>query len=163
MISRLVPFLVVALIFVALPALAVDAGVPAPDFSLQTLDGRTVRLSEFKGNPILLKLATTWCPTCRQQSQEILAVADFLKQNQVAVVEVFIQDSPQMVEDYFKQMPYPVGYVALLDDGSVHKAYNVFVIPRTILIDRDFKIRHDGNLMPASELKSALALLLNGK
>jgi len=159
MVRRLIP-LVILLMLVALPAIAVETGSLAPDFSLKTLDGRTVRLSDFKGAPILLKLATTWCPTCRQQSQEILAAADFLKQNKVEVVEVFIQDSPQMVEDYLKEMPYPMSHVALLDDGSVYKAYSVFVIPRTILIDREFKVQRDGNLMPASELKSALAALM---
>ena len=163
MVRRLVPLLILALICAALPAVAVEPGALAPDFALPTLDGRTVRLSEFKGNPILLKLATTWCPTCRQQSQEILAVADLLKQNKVEVVEVFIQDSPQMVADYLKAMSYPMSHVALLDDGSVYKAYSVFVIPRTILIDRDFKVRRDGNLMPASELTSALAALPPGK
>ncbi|AMV73905.1 hypothetical protein JCM30471_23250 [Desulfuromonas carbonis] len=162
MMRRLVPLLMLVLVCSALPAVAVETGALAPDFSLQTLDGRTVRLSEFKGKPILLKLATTWCPTCRQQSQEILAVADDLKQYQVEVVEVFIQDSPQMVEDYLKELPYPISHVALLDDGSVYKAYSVFVIPRTILIDRDFKVRRDGNLMPASELKAALAALPTG-
>ena len=155
----LLPLFILSLLFIALPAVAVDKGAMAPDFTLQTLDGTSVRLSDYKGSPILLKLATTWCPTCRQQSQEILAAGDYLNRKQVAVVEVFVQDSPQMVADYLKDFHYQMPHVALLDDGSVYKAYSVFVIPRTVLIDRDFRVRRDGNLMPASELKDEIEKL----
>ena len=162
MTRKLFPLLLLALLL-SVSAHAVESGSPAPDFTLQTLDGKVVHLSDFKGQPILLKLATTWCPTCRQQTQEILAVGDFLTKNKVMVVEVFVEDSPQMVRDYLKGRQYSMPHTILLDDGSVVKAYNVFVIPRTILIDRDFKVRRDGSLMPASELSAALQRIVAGK
>lgn len=157
MTKRLTPLLLLLLLLISLPVYAVEPGSTAPDFKLQTLDGQSVRLSDYKGQPILLKLATTWCGTCRQQAQEILAAGDYLKKHNVMLVEVFVEDSPQMVRDYLKDKHYPMPHVTLLDDGSVVRAYNVFVIPRTIIIDRDFKIRRDGSLMPASELEAALS------
>jgi len=163
MIKKLMPLLLLPLLLFSMPAHAVEPGSPAPDFKLQTLDGKVVHLSDFKGQPILLKLATTWCGTCRQQTQEILAVSDFLTKNKVMVVEVFVEDSPQMVRDYLKDKHYSMPHVALLDDGSAYKAYNVFVIPRTILIDRNFIVRRDGSLMPASELSATLTKLMAGK
>ena len=163
MIRKLIPLLLVALLLPALSALAVEPGSQAPDLSLKTLDGKVVHLSDFKGRPILLKLATTWCATCRQQGEEILSIEDFLAKNDVMVVEVFVEDSPQMVLDYLKGRHATMPDTVLMDDGSAIKSYNVFLIPRTILIDRNFIVRRDGSLMPASELEAAIKKILAEK
>lgn len=150
----LVPSLLSLLLTLLLlaPAAAIEIGTVAPDFELETLDGKAVRLSDYRGQIILLKLATTWCPTCKQQSQEIKDVDDFLADNEVTVVEVFIQDSRKMVEKYLEGEEFAMPFVALLDDGSALKAYNVYLIPRVLLIDREFNIRRDGSLIPSREL-----------
>ncbi len=149
--KMLIPTLLFSLLWLPLPVRAVEPGSPAPDFSLKTTKGENVHLSDFKGRPIILKLATTWCPTCKQQSQEFKAAAAFLKDHNVAIVEVFLQDSEQMVRDYFlgqENLPEAV----ILDDGTALKAYNVYLIPRVILIDQEFKVRRDGSLIPAKDL-----------
>jgi hypothetical protein len=43
-------------------------------------------------------------------------------------------------------------HVALLDDGDARRAYAVYMIPRLLIIDRDFKVRRDGSLMTARDL-----------
>ena len=159
----LIPSLLLFLWLLSVPALAVEPGTTAPDFSLKTVDGKTVHLSDFKGQPILLKLATTWCPTCKQQTQEIRAAGDFLKAHHVVVVEVFLQDSEQMVRDYIKDERYPMEHVALIDDGSALEAYNVYLIPRTVLIGPDFVVRRDGSLMEAKALIAAFKKILDIK
>ena len=139
---------------------AVENGTLAPDFKLPTLEGKQISLSDFKGQVIVLKLATTWCPTCQQQSQEIGHLKDYLLAHDVAVVEVFVQDSEQMVRDYVKGMEFP--HTILLDDGRAAKEYNLYLIPRLLLIDRNFKVRRDGSLMSASALKESIGKLLGG-
>ena len=151
------------LCFIAGPALAVDIGATAPDFELKTMDGQNFRLSQLKGKPILLKLATTWCPTCRQQTAEILAAGDYLKDHGVVVVEVFLQDSTAMVKEYLQGKDFPMAHYEMIDDGRVLRAYNVYLIPRVLFIDRDFKVRRDGSLMPASALKAEMAKILEKK
>jgi peroxiredoxin len=148
--SLLIPLLI-TLLFLG-PAAAVETGALAPDFELETLEGKKVRLSDYKGQVILLKLATTWCPTCKQQTEEIKDAGKFLAGKSVAVVEVFLQDSEKMVREYLEGETFEMPFVALMDDGSALKAYNVYLIPRVLLIDRDFKIRRDGSLIPAREL-----------
>lgn len=158
--KRLLPLLL-ALMF-ALPPLAATAmeiGEVAPDFELKTLEGKDVRLSDYRGRTILLKLATTWCPTCKQQSQEIKEVEDFLAKNNVAVIEVFLQDSEKMVRKYLEGEEFAMPFVALLDDGSALKAYNVYLIPRVLLIDREFRIRRDGSLISSRDLIKAIEAL----
>jgi len=137
-----------------LPALApaMEQGEPAPDFKLPTLEGETVRLSDYRGRIILLKLATTWCPTCKQQSEAIEDAEAYLKEKNVAVLEVFLQDSESMVRKYREKNTVNPDFVTLLDDGSVRKAYNVYLIPRVLFIDQEFKVRRDGSIMSAKQL-----------
>jgi peroxiredoxin len=141
-----------SLLFIASTAVAIEVGATAPDFKLPNLDGKEVSLSDFKGKVIILKLATTWCPTCKQQSQEIQSANNFLRDNNVAVIEVFLQDSEKMVREYLKGEKYEMPFAALLDDGRALKAYNVYLIPRVVIIDQDFKVRRDGSLLSDREL-----------
>ena len=143
-------------------AAAIETGESAPDFELKTLEGQKVRLSDYKGRIILLKLATTWCPTCRQQTEEIKEAGKALTEKNVAVVEVFLQDSEKMVREFLEGEALQVPYVALLDDGSAHKAYNVYLIPRVLLIDEEFKVRRDGSLLSARDLIKQLEKIVGG-
>lgn len=153
----LAPFPIVFLSFLLVlfflsPVAAIEKGAPAPDFELKTLEGNKVRLSDYKGQIILLKLATTWCPTCRQQMEEIKEAGKFLTGKKVVLVDVFLQDSEKMIREYLEGEDFQVPFVALLDDGSAHKAYNVYLIPRVLLIDENFKVQRDGSLLSARDL-----------
>ena len=92
--------LILLLLLLPVMAGAVEVGKPAPGFTLKTLDGKSVSLADFKGKVVLLKLATTWCPSCAQLSQELAALGDFLREKDVVLLEVFLQDTPEMVTRY---------------------------------------------------------------
>lgn len=149
-----------ALLFMvlAVPAAALEYGDAAPDFELLNLSGETVKLSQYKGKIVVLKLATTWCPTCKQQMEEIGKLSDFLNDNDIVVLDVFLQDTKAMVEEYLTGKAKPTNFTPLLDDGQVRKAYNVYLIPRLLVIDPDFKVRRDGSLITAKDLK----MMING-
>jgi peroxiredoxin len=157
------PFLcILVLLLSSFSAYAIEPGTTAPDFTLPNLEGKTVHLSDFKGKTIVLKLATTWCPSCQQQTQEIQDAGKFLADNHVEVVEVFLMDTSGMVEDYMKGKTFVMPHVELIDDGQVSRAYNVFTIPRMILIDKNFKVCEDGSLMPAGRLEKDLGEIIAG-
>ena len=98
---------------------------------------------EFKGQLVLLKLATTWCPTCKQLSAEINKVGEFLKEKNVIVLEVFVQDSQTMIKKYLGDTAPPMTFHALLDDEQVYEAYNVYLIPRFLVVDAEQIVRFD--------------------
>lgn len=148
-----------SLLFLPTPTPALDLGKAPPDFKLKTLDGKDVRLSDFKGRFIVLKLATTWCPTCQQQTGEFIAAGEFFKEKKVQVIEVFLQDSPEMVKEFFKNKADASSIIALLDDGQAHKKFNVYLIPRVLVIDPDFIVRRDGSVMSADDLKKQIEAL----
>ena len=122
---------------------ASDLGSRAPGFTLKSVQGEEISLADYKGRLVLLKLGTTWCPTCKEMSAEIDKIGTFLKEQGVAVIEVFVQDSAAMVEKYLGDAERPMTYRALLDDGQVYKAYNVYLIPRLLVVDAEQSIRFD--------------------
>lgn len=145
---------------VAAPALAVEAGQPPPDFTLADLDGKEVRLSDFKGKPIVLKLATTWCPSCKQQVKELAGIAGFLTANGIVLIEVYVDEPEEAVREYLQQREFNVPHVALLDDGQVARSYRLYTIPRVLLIDPDFKVTRDRGLIAGNDLQKALEPML---
>lgn len=139
----LVVLLLVVSCLVPVGAVAVEKGERAPDFKVQSLSGEEVALSDFKGRMVLLKLGTTWCPTCKELGAEIRKIDDFLKEKDVVVLDVFVQDSQATVKKYMGDYQPPMTFHALLDDGQAYKAYNVYLIPRLLVIDADQIVRFD--------------------
>mgnify|MGYP000997090891 FL=1 len=138
-------FLLALFCLAPIAALAVATGEPAPDFKLQDMKGEDVSLSDFKGRLVLLKLATTWCPTCKQLSAEIKKIGEFLKEQDVVFLEVFVQDSEKTIKKYLGDRQPPMTFHALLDDGQAYEAYNVYLIPRFLVIDQEQVVRFDSS------------------
>ncbi|SDL78114.1 Peroxiredoxin [Geoalkalibacter ferrihydriticus] len=152
-ISRVLVFLLALLVFSVLPVAALERGDQAPDFTLKNLDDREVSLSDYRGRIVLLKLATTWCPTCKQQTDDILRVGELLAEHEVVVLEVFVQDSERMVRRYLRGKTFPMTFEALMDNGRAHRAYNVYLIPRMLILDRDHRVYHDGGQLFEEDLR----------
>ena len=147
------------LLFCLLPMVAagVEVGGEAPDFKLKNLQGQEVSLAEFKGRVVLLRLATTWCPSCKQLTKKIEQVGAALEEQDVVFLDVFVQDSPAMVEKYLADREYGgMTYHALLDDGQAYTAYNIYAIPRLLIVDAGQVIRYDnvGGTLAAEEIVS---------
>ncbi len=153
--------LLLLFVLLLLPAWAgaVEVGKPAPDFTLTTLDGQKVSLADFKGKVVLLKLATTWCPSCGELTRDLVSLGEYFKAKDVALIEVFLQDSPEMVENHLKGARFPMTHKVMLDDDmQVYRAYGIFGVPRFLVLDRELKVRYDngtmpGPLLPVEEIK----------
>ena len=153
--ALLLPFFFSVLVmFMPNVAFSLGVGDTPPDFTLTSLDGEQVSLSDFKGRVIILKLATTWCPTCKQQTETFLANDRFLAEHGVVVIDVFVQDSEKMVRKYLGDRKYRMTFVPLVDSGQAYRAYNVYLIPRVLVIDREFKVLRDGGQLSSSQLRS---------
>jgi peroxiredoxin len=116
------------------------AGHPAPDFALPTLDGEIVRLSDFKGKPVLLNFWATWCGPCRAEFPDFQKAA---VDNAGTLVIIGINNTSTDQKD---QVPafveeFGVTYPIVLDEtGETAKAYGILGLPTSIFIDRNGNI-----------------------
>ena len=115
-------------------------GGAAPDFALESLDGKTVHLSDYRGKPVVLNFWATWCGPCKI---EMPWFVDFQKQYAAAGVQflgVAMDDAKtEDIGDFAKSMK--VNYPILIGKESVGDAYGgVQFLPETFYIDRNGKI-----------------------
>ncbi len=112
----------------------------APDFTLQSLDGKTIHLSDFRGKPVVLNFWATWCSPCKI---EMPWFVDLQKQYGPAGVQflgVAMDDaSTKEIADFAESMK--VNYPILIGKESVGDAYGgVQFLPETFYIDREGKV-----------------------
>ena len=152
--------LCLALVFTAVPGWSLQNGTQLPELSGTSLSGDLIELNQLKGQPLLLKVGTTWCPTCSQQSHEITHLTDFLRANNIQFIDIFIQEPADTVERYFKQSDYLHPDSVILDSGTIGRALNIYLVPRLILVDKNFTIVRDGGPLMADDLKELLEKML---
>jgi len=116
------------------------AGKVAPDFTLQTLDGKSVTLSSLRGRGVLLNFWATWCGPCKIEMPWFVELQKEYGPQGLQIVGVAMDDSsPQDIQTFVKEMG--VNYPILLGKEAVGQAYGgVDVLPTTFFIDRDGKI-----------------------
>jgi len=146
-----------ALLFSATSAVsALNPGDTAPDFAARTLDGKRVHLRDFEGRKLLLEIGTSWCPSCKQLAHQLDGLRGLLREKDVVHLAVFLGDSAESVAAYFSNEKLEKPDQILIDADSARKAYGVYVIPRLILIDTDFRILFDEFNGHLAALKSQL-------
>ncbi|MFB3924543.1 MAG: peroxiredoxin family protein [Syntrophales bacterium] len=111
----------------------------APDFILEDLSGRDIRLSDYRGSAVLLVFGTTWCPNCRTEVSEVKSIYSRYKDRGLVVFNIDIMETREKVASFAKKrdIPYPV----LLDkDGKVAEWYGVVGVPIRVLVDKEGRI-----------------------
>ncbi len=118
------------------------AAVPAPDFSLQDLQGNALSLAGFKGKVLVINFWATWCPPCRREIPDFIAAYNELKAEGLEIIGVSVDELPAAsLLDWVKKMgiTYPV---ALATEKIVADYEPGDYIPATIIVDRQGLIRY---------------------
>ena len=115
---------------------APTVGQPAPDFAATTVDGRPVRLSDFRGQPVWLTFGASWCQPCRAENPDIKATAEKYASDGLVVLAVFISEDRDAVTDYAARVG--LDYLKVADPATrIASQYRILGIPSHYFIDRE--------------------------
>ncbi|MDP3791708.1 MAG: TlpA disulfide reductase family protein [Candidatus Omnitrophota bacterium] len=134
-------FISIAVLFLAVGCSstgAIEIGSEAPDFSLPNIEGKQVSLSSFKGKVIILDFFASWCPPCKQEVPDFIALQKAYGAEGFAVIGVALvnaKDAKNFAQEF------GVNYPILVDDGKVSNLYGpIRSIPTTFILDKSGKI-----------------------
>jgi peroxiredoxin len=115
-------------------------GVTAPDFELVSLDGKKVKLSDYKGKAVLLNFWATWCSPCKVEMPWFVDLQKKYGGDGLVVLGIAMDDTDTpKIAQFASEMG--VNYPVLLGTEKVSEQYgNVEFLPTSFYIDRDGKI-----------------------
>ena len=133
----------------------------APQFELDTLDGRTVRLSDFRGKAVVLNFWATFCSPCKIETPWLAELYSNYKGQGLEIIGVSLDDGGRKtIEQFVKKMK--VNYPVVIGNHFVADNYGgVRFIPQTFFIDRRGNIvNHTLGLGTKSDLENEIKQLL---
>jgi len=128
----------------------------APDFTLETIDGEPLTLSDFRGKPVMLTFWEINCPACVFQLPYIQAFYDAWSGEKVAVLTVNVGQPATVVQDFITSRGFT--FPVLLDlQGRVAQAYGIPGVPVTFFVDAEgvFKAYKIGPFQSREQIESA--------
>jgi peroxiredoxin len=113
-------------------------GAEAPDFVLKSLAGKNLRLSEYRGEVVMLSFWATWCGDCRAQLEELGAMRDRYQDAGIELLAVSLDQNARQASEVTAAASFPV-----LHDpaGDVGRLYDIERMPVMVLIDRSGTVR----------------------
>jgi peroxiredoxin len=113
---------------------------PAPDFALRGIDGKTLRLSEYRSEIVLLNFASESCARCREAMPVLQELQRQHRAEGLNVIAVDIDGDPEAAARLAAGLD--PDFTVLLDTGqSVSRLYDLGRLPLTLLIDREGVVR----------------------
>lgn len=138
-------------------------GEPAPDFALNTLNGDTVRLSDLRGQAVVINFWATWCGPCKVEIPLFEHVYQRNKDKGLVVLGVNVQEQAPGVAQFVSEfgMSFPV---VLDESGQVSTLYRVRGLPTSIFISPDGKLEvaHRGSIVQRETLLEMVRRVLPG-
>ncbi|HLW37060.1 MAG TPA: TlpA disulfide reductase family protein [Candidatus Eremiobacteraceae bacterium] len=143
-------------------ASAPQEGMPAPAFSLQSLDSKAWSLAQTRGRIVVINFFATWCPPCRAETPDLIAAEKKYASRGVIFIGVDDEESAALVSVFTKAKG--IRYPIVLDEhGAVERNYDVRAIPTTYVLDRKGIIRYrQVDQLDVKVLDQALAAVVAG-
>jgi thiol-disulfide isomerase/thioredoxin len=154
------------LFLLLLPSLsmALQAGDPAPEMAIKTLDGNsTSSLADYRGKVVFVDFWASWCPPCRKSIPLLSELHQSLQDKGFTLIAVNEDDDPQLGRDFME--PLKGDFPSLSDpEGKLSSAFGVRGMPTSYLIDNKGIIQwvHEGFSPPEMDnIRQQVNTLLN--
>ena len=135
----------------------------APDFSLKDVAGKTVKLSDLRGNVVLLNFWATWCGPCQIEIPWFIDFQQSYKDKNFAILGVSLDDDGwDSVKPYIERRK--INYRVVVGTEETSQLYGgIDSLPTTFILDREGRIAtvHTG-LVSKSEYQDEIVKLLDG-
>jgi len=132
-----------ALLSLLLLALNIQAGTisgPAPDFTLKSNTGKNIRLSDLRGQVVMINFWASWCGPCRQEMPILDDLYKRYSKLGFTLIGVNVEQDSSKANAYLKDIP--VSFPILYDTANqTSKLYNVSAMPTTVMVDRNGNMR----------------------
>ncbi len=130
-------------------------GKPAPDFALNDIEGKTHKLSDYKGKNVVIVLWATWCGPCRVEIPHLIELRNTVSEDELAILGIS-NENPNLVKRFAEQAK--LNYTILLDRGTMPAPYrSVTGIPSSFFVDTEGKIKlATTGLLSLEEIKAIL-------
>ena len=136
---------IIALVFSVFAASSLASsgmeGQPAPDFALKSSTGENLRLSEYRGDVVMINFWATWCGPCRQEMPLLDELYSRYERVGFNLLGVNIDDDSRRAMQMIEELG--VSFPVLFDARKeVSELYNVEAMPVTVIVDREGKVRY---------------------
>ena len=121
--------------------MAVPGKGKAPDFTLKSMSGSNVKLSEHRGEVVMINFWASWCAPCRQEMPLLEDLYKRYKDGGFTLLGVNVEEDSSAAQNLLKQVR--VSFPILFDNtNSVSQLYKVEAMPSTVILDRDGNVRY---------------------
>ena len=136
----------------------------AKDFVVYDENLKEVKLSDYKGTPVVLNFWASWCPPCKSEMPSFNEMSKKYSKDEVVILMINLTDGQRetmsIAKKYIKDNNYDMK-VLFDNDMNAANIYNISAIPRTIFIDKDgYIVKDESGAISKEELESQIKLLL---
>ena len=119
-----------------------DAGsAPAPDFTLKSNNGKNIKLSELRGQVVMINFWASWCSPCLQEMPILNQLYKKYQSLGFALLGVNVEENNNDAIKWLKKVN--INFPILFDtENSVSELYSVSIMPTTVIVDRGGNVRH---------------------
>ncbi len=127
-------------LLLSMPAWTASVSNPAPNFTLKSLQGKNLKLSEMAGNVVLINFWASWCGPCLQEMPLLNKIHNKYEPLGFTVLGINVEQSSDNARAFLSDRG--VDFPVLLDsENRVSQLYDVVAMPTTVVVDRDGNMR----------------------